>query len=208
MITTVSGLGRCGSSMVMQMLRAGGMETTGDAVATLWEDSRAADFSGATGWLKECDGKAIKILNPWRVKPPKRKDWRWIWIDREMEEEQIKSQHKVAKAMGRKRARGSIASWRRKSLERIAKAGGPVMFMTYESILAAPHLAAVRLGDWCGIDESRFQDMSAVVWQRSPKCAKTTLEGDFGPGHRIIKSSQGHEELMRAAGRLLTETRR
>jgi len=177
MITVVSGLGGCGSSMVMKMCLAAGLPPTGDARASFWEDSRTVLLTSRSenwkrrydaSWLDDCKGGVIKLLNPTVSVPPPRADWRWIWVDRDPEE-MTKSQLKISASLGKRRRPGRVEDWRRESLEVIERVGGEVLFLSYEQILDAPILHAARLVDYIGKGDAGR--VAAVVRKRSPKCS-------------------------------------
>jgi len=101
-ITIVSGLPRSGTSMMMQILEAGGMEV-------LTDQSRQADTHNPNGYyeyekvkkltqdhsfLKEADGKAIKVIAHLLKFLPKEYDFRIIFMKRDMYEI-IQSQQKM-----------------------------------------------------------------------------------------------------------------
>lgn len=62
----VSGFGRCGSSMTMQMLAAGGIECLGEWPS--FEHPKALKLDMA--WLRAQEGKALKVLDPHRHRLP------------------------------------------------------------------------------------------------------------------------------------------
>ena len=93
-ITVVSGLPRSGTSMMMQMLAAGGISPMTDEV-------RAADSDNPRGyyelekvkhlrqdhtWLKDAVGKAVKIVHLLLMELPADRDYRVILMQRDLEE--------------------------------------------------------------------------------------------------------------------------
>ena len=62
MIVLVCGLARCGTSLTMQMLQAGGMRCAGRAPA--FEDFRAFAGGYSDSWMREQAGGAVKVLDP------------------------------------------------------------------------------------------------------------------------------------------------
>ncbi len=94
MITVVSGLPRSGTSLLMQMLRAGGH-------AILCDEERPPDAHNPRGyfeyrkvrglerdstWLAEAEGKAVKIVSPLLPRLPERYEYRVIFMRRDLEE--------------------------------------------------------------------------------------------------------------------------
>ena len=76
-ITVVAGFGRCGSSLVMQMLAAGGMRTPYSSFPS-YEIPH-----GIKVLMGELYGGAVKILDPHVHQPPKGHVYRFIWLDRD-----------------------------------------------------------------------------------------------------------------------------
>lgn len=104
MITVVSGLPRSGTSLVMQMLQAGGHPILSD-------DCRRADADNPRGyleyskvrtlerdasWLAEAEGRAVKIVSPLLSRLPSGFDYRVIFVRRNLREV-IQSQEQMLK---------------------------------------------------------------------------------------------------------------
>lgn len=175
MITVVSGFGRCGSSMVMHMSAAGGMPVMGNAPA--FEDSRVSRLPYEPAWLREAEGKALKILDPHQFSRPGGLQMRWIWLDRDAKE-QAKSYIKFARAAGlpvdgsglvRAKIAASYRADRRKTMRVIKKRSEcDPLILRFEHILARPETATERISTYCGgLDVAAMQ---AVVRPRSPQC--------------------------------------
>lgn len=94
MIAIVSGLPRSGTSLLMQMLDAGGYPV-------LCDDERRADEDNPRGyfeytpvrrleqdhhWLADAEGKALKVVSPLLYHLPKEFDYRLIFIRRPLDE--------------------------------------------------------------------------------------------------------------------------
>lgn len=94
MITVVSGLPRSGTSLVMQMLQAGGHPI-------LCDDQRPADADNPRGyleyakvrtlerdatWLAEADGRAVKVVSPLLTRLATGFDYRVIFVRRDLHE--------------------------------------------------------------------------------------------------------------------------
>lgn len=106
-ITVVSGLPRSGTSMMMQMLRAGGMSLMAD-------DQRGADPNNPKGyleyepvktlqkdasWVPYCRGLAVKIVAPLVSHLPLEEQYKVIFMEREMGEV-LASQRSMLKRSG------------------------------------------------------------------------------------------------------------
>lgn len=171
MLTMVCGLGRCGTSMVMQMLAAGGAPVVGQAPA--YEPAEAGRAPIDATWLRSLGDGTVKILDPHRA-------WRGqcqaraIWIDRN-ENEQARSQVKFAAVVGGlpvragdwKRVRAILRRDRAAALRQLG--GMERRMMRFEMILAAPMDAAKELAGWF----PSFDQVAAAaaVRRRSAQCA-------------------------------------
>src|SRR5580698_469506 len=94
MITIVSGLPRSGTSMLMQMLVAGGMTPLTDNLRQPDEDNPRGYFefepvkqmANDTSWIDQARGKVIKIVAPMIPNLPDGVPCRVILIERDIEE--------------------------------------------------------------------------------------------------------------------------
>ncbi len=101
-ITIVSGLPRSGTSLMMKMLEAGGLEPLTDDFREADEDNpkgyyefeRVKKLPGDTGWLEDARGKTVKILAELIKHLPDRYTYRIIFIQRDLDEV-IESQRKM-----------------------------------------------------------------------------------------------------------------
>jgi hypothetical protein len=99
MITVVTGIPRSGTSLMMQMLQAGGMQL-------LIDEHRRADASNPKGyfefelvkhisknsfWINNAEGKAVKIIIPHLFHVPLMHDYKILFMERKIEQI-IKSQ--------------------------------------------------------------------------------------------------------------------
>jgi hypothetical protein len=96
-IVVVSGLPRSGTSMLMKMLEAGGMEIVTDGVRTADDDNpkgyyelekvKDLDKKGIDkSWVRKFRGRAIKIIAYFLKSLPDDNKYKVIFIDRNMEE--------------------------------------------------------------------------------------------------------------------------
>jgi hypothetical protein len=176
----VSGFGRCGTSLVMQMLAAGGVPCLGRFPS--YESSEAVG-----------PGQAVKILDPQRAVPipyaiPTTA--RVIWIDRDIKE-QAASLAKFIAALSmlpvgrdeRRRLAHSLRSDRPHALR--ALGSRQTLMLSFEGLLSSPTTQADRILRFVG---GSFDAAVAArqVRQRSPKCA-TGLDMELalmhGGGH-------------------------
>jgi len=101
-ITIVSGLPRSGTSMMMKMLEAGGMELVVDNIRQADEDNpngyyefeKVKKIKEDFSWLEETTGKAFKMVSVLLYNLPAGKHYKIIFMERKMEE-MIASQNKM-----------------------------------------------------------------------------------------------------------------
>ncbi len=169
----VCGFGRYGSSLVMQMLEAGGFPLTGEYPA--FEDERSSMEQ-----QKAPVGVAIKVIDPHKF-TPQPGNYRWLWLDRDYRQ-QAKSQLKFARAMmglpGGKELIARFAKSYEKErpicMEVMRRLGGRVREMKFEYIINSPEAAAVDIGIFAGCRNR--ESMAKVVRPWSPLCLPNLLE--------------------------------
>jgi len=93
-ITIVSGLPRSGTSMMMKMLEAGGMEILKDEIRKADEDNPAGyyefekvkELKKDVSWLENAKGKSVKIISSLLEHLPEKYTYKIIFMHRNMEE--------------------------------------------------------------------------------------------------------------------------
>ncbi|MDP6625398.1 MAG: sulfotransferase [Nitrospinota bacterium] len=93
-ITVVSGLPRSGTSMMMKMLEAGGMEIMKDGIRKADDDNpngyyefeKAKELEKDTSWLKDAKGKVVKIISALLEHLPEKYNYKIIFMHRNMDE--------------------------------------------------------------------------------------------------------------------------
>lgn len=106
-ITIVSGLPRSGTSMMMKILEAGGLEVLTDNIRTADEDNpkgyyeyeRVKALDDDTAWLDDAIGKVVKIISALIMKLPSAYHYKIIFMQRNMEEI-LSSQRKMLERRG------------------------------------------------------------------------------------------------------------
>ncbi len=147
----VCGLGRCGTSMMMQMLHAGGDACFGD-----WPDFEpdelrpGADLSNTWPMLH---GTAFKLIDPHRAKPPGR-PFIAILLTRDPANQAL-SQWKLLRASfpmldpfdrsARRRWIANLRASEEKARTWLRRNAGFAIEITFEEVLAAPRSVAERL---------------------------------------------------------------
>ena len=94
MITIVSGLPRSGTSMMMQMLRAGGMPLLADEQRKADDDNplgyfefeRVKKLKTDASWLDQAEGKAVKVITQLLPDLPPGRDYYTIFMLRDLDE--------------------------------------------------------------------------------------------------------------------------
>ena len=93
-IIIVSGLPRSGTSLVMQMLAAGGVKIATDNIRVADIDNpkgylefeRVKKLRSDSSWLKDIQGQAIKIISPLLYYLPPTLSYKIIFVERNMQE--------------------------------------------------------------------------------------------------------------------------
>lgn len=185
-VLLVCGFGRCGSSLMMQMLRAGGVPTIGEFPD--FEDARTCLGQMNLEWLGQQHGQAVKVLDPHKC--PRMDGLRRIaiWIDRDPAE-QAKSHAKfmaatMGIAMSRANRRAFESSFRRERLHamRCASRDQDRLFRTtFEMLVESPSAVLTTITPWLSsfgfaLDSDRAK---SVVRPRGRKCLPTLPETEL-----------------------------
>lgn len=175
----VCGFGRCGSTMMMSMLTAGGMPTVDGTSLSSFE---AEDFAQLfTYGPDELDGRVVKLLTvveAWGTAPPA-SAWKFVWLDRDPQQQAL-SAMKFMIGMGMKpppkngqhflwQVRDLSASFRRDRPKLLGMLGkiGPVTVLSFEDVLNRPARAVRTLAKlYPDLDR---QAAIAAVHKRGPK---------------------------------------
>ncbi len=109
-ITIVSGLPRSGTSMMMKILEAGGMEIVTDNIRKANEDNplgyyeyeKVKEIKEDTSWLEETRGKAFKMISQLLYDLPSNESYKVLFMQRNMNEI-LASQEKMLERRGNKK---------------------------------------------------------------------------------------------------------
>jgi hypothetical protein len=93
-VIVVSGLPRSGTSMMMKMLNAGGVEPVTDNIRTADEDNpkgyyeleKVKQLDKDNSWIADCKGKALKVISMLLKPLPAGQSYKIIFMRRKMEE--------------------------------------------------------------------------------------------------------------------------
>ncbi len=175
-VVIVSGLPRSGTSMVMQMLRAGGLPVLFDEKRTPDEDNPkgyfeyepAKRFRQDRSWLPEARGKAVKLVVPFLPHLPAGFPYKILFVERNLAEVTA-SQKKMLERQAKEGARISDQRLRevfQKQMQAVKKIlvlrGLKTFYLNYGETVANPVKTAAAINRFLGgsLDEAA---MSGVV---------------------------------------------
>ena len=163
-ISVVSGLPRSGTSMMMQMLEAGGLPLLTDNVRKADEGNPKGYFEMEmtkrlqqdNSWLAKARGKAIKIVSPLLPFLPSGFFYRIIFMERELEEVLL-SQDALLEQEGREgstfpedRLREIFRKQIAHTKKLLAAHKVPVLYVNYGAALENPASVAERVNEFLG----------------------------------------------------------
>lgn len=176
MITLVSGIPRSGTSLMMQMLAAGGMPVLSDGL-------RSADANNPRGYYElesvkslsrnpevvgEAEGKVVKIISSLLPNLPRHHQYRVIFMRRPLEEV-VTSQNRMLERLGKPVPTTPMASVIAAFELHLAKICSwlsqqpniAVLYVDYPAVLENPEAEACRIRDFLGQD----LDLAAMIRQ-------------------------------------------
>lgn len=162
-IIIVSGLPRCGTSLMMQMLANGGIEVVADHIRSAdtdnprgyYEFERVKKIKQDASWLPDARGKAVKMVSQLLYDLPSSESYRIIFMKRDMDE-MLDSQEKMLSRLGRKAApRDEIKPAFTKHLDRLFQWLGQqrnmkVLCICYNELLRHPQEPARTVREFLG----------------------------------------------------------
>ena len=164
-ITVVSGLPRSGTSMMMQMLAAGGIAVFTDSAREADENNPHGYFEHAktlalhadSSWLGQARGKAVKIVAPLLSHLPQSETYRIIFMRRDLQQV-IGSQRAMLARLQKEGARLSDGALMRAYTGQLVRAQAwlerqsniPVLSVAYDDAVADPINTAERLASFLG----------------------------------------------------------
>lgn len=177
-ISIVSGLPRSGTSLMMSMLAAGGLEVLTDQLRTADDDNPVGYFefedvkkliNGENSWLSKSNGKAVKVISTLLPYLPDGYYYRIIFMRREMGEV-LASQRKMLINRGEdpdKISDTQIAEVFQKNLQQTehwinSQAHATRININYKQLIANPRPLVAEINAFLGggLDESK---MLAVI---------------------------------------------
>ncbi len=190
-VTIVSGLPRSGTSLMMQMLQAGGKRLLTDSQRASDEHNPRGYFEhegvkhgrNDLSWLEEASGKAVKVIHLLLLHLPTDRNYRVIFMERNLEEV-IASQRVMLKKQGRPGATlddETLAGVFRKQIALVRQwlAEHPnflVFYVNYSDVIDRPAIMAGQINGFLG-GELLVEGMAGAVSpalcrQRKPPPAK------------------------------------
>lgn len=163
-ITIVSGLPRSGTSLMMQMLKAGGMSIVTDEIRKpdidnprgYYELENVKKIQEDTSWLDDCYGKAFKMVSMLLYHLPENKRYKVIFMRRAMKEI-LASQKVMLERMGKEESLPSekMAENYEKHLchveEWLSKQGNiDVLYVSYNDIIKDSKENAKKICEFLG----------------------------------------------------------
>lgn len=187
-VIIVAGLGRCGTSLVMQMLAAACVPTIGDYPG--FEDDinmRLPDLDAQREFYARAPGHAVKLIDPHLHAPPVGLDYRCIFLTRNTTQ-QARSILKMAGAPNDRRARRAMETGVRRDTTRARAAierigSGRFLQLGFEEIIHDPAMAASRIALWTGVPlrAGAHEAMTACVRRRPAACLPYLMELEMIP---------------------------
>jgi hypothetical protein len=173
-ITIVSGLPRSGTSLMMQVLEAGGLpllkddirEADADNPKGYYEFERVKQVAQDPAWLKDARGKGVKMVSALLLDLPNTFTYRVVFMRRKMDEV-LASQKTMLQRSGKPTDAISdekMAALFRKHLSQVesGSANSPmqVLYVSYNEMIADPIREIERIGQFWGMSSIRTR------WQR------------------------------------------
>jgi len=168
-VIVVSGLPRSGTSMLMKMLEAGGVEIFTDGVRQADEDNPRGYFElekvknlqkqTDRNWVREARGKALKVISQLLPELPPANSYKVLFINRNLHEV-IASQNKMLLRRGEKvdpasdeRMRGLFQKHLQKTRSWLESSKQfEVMELEYSQVIANPLAHARKIREFLGRD--------------------------------------------------------
>ena len=163
-ITVVSGLPRSGTSMMMRMLEAGGLEVLTDELREAdadnpkgyYEFERVKQLEHDKSWLGNAEGKVVKIISQLLYHLPGDATYKVVFMRRNMEE-LLASQRRMLARRGESDQLDDrqMAQLFRKHLEQIQgwldqQPGFDVVYVSYNEVLEDPQEQARKVNRFLG----------------------------------------------------------
>jgi hypothetical protein len=176
-ITIVSGLPRSGTSLMMQMLQAGGMELLTDGRRVPDEHNPRGYFEhegvkhsrNDLSWLDQAGGKAVKVIHLLLLHLPTGRDYRVVFMERDIQEviasqrAMLKQQGRTGAALSDARLAGIFESQLTQVRQWLAeRADFKILYVNHSSLIKNPLTAAGQINQFLGGRLSAIRMADAV----------------------------------------------
>lgn len=185
-VLIVSGFGRCGSSLMMQMLQAGGFPCVGEWPA--FEDPESMALNLHSAWLRRQAGKAVKVLDPQLAGDDlfPHISRRVIWLDRDPKQ-QAKSFVKFGRVVSGLPFNRSHVSEMSKGFLRdrplahraLRTNDCKTLRVTFENMIKDPLAVATAVHVFLGFSSFDPVRAAGAVRKRSANCLPYLLEAEM-----------------------------
>jgi len=177
-VIVVSGLPRSGTSLMMNMLQAGGVPIVADGERTADDDNPKGYFElervkqlskGDVAWVEEARGKAVKVISALLEHLPPTSQYRIIFMRRRLPEV-LASQRKMLERRGEPTDAvpdEMMASLFQKHLQKIegwmaAQPNISVLYVPYHELAEHPERLLDQILELLGLDLDRAKMLAAV----------------------------------------------
>lgn len=164
-VTIVSGLPRSGTSMMMSMLAAGGVEPLTDSLRAADEDNprgyleleKVKSLASDSSWLADAEGKSVKVISSLLKHLPPKHSYKIIFMRRRMKEVLASQKQMLARrgapvsAFGDERMAESFGRHLKDVEEWLARRENvEVVYVDYNELLENPDSHIRRVNDFLG----------------------------------------------------------
>jgi hypothetical protein len=175
-ITVVSGLPRSGTSMMMKILEAGGLEIFTDNQRLADEDNPKGYYEleqvkalkdGDTTWIKEASGKAVKVISSLLEYLPAGYKYKIVFMRREIAEilasqrQMLLRRREASNVDDRKMAEIFQEHLKRVRVWLANQAHMDVLYVDYNALMADPAPEVKKVANFLGLNE-KLEAMLAV----------------------------------------------
>lgn len=186
----VAGLGRCGTSLAMNMLCAAGLPVVGKAPGFECAEAQTLLERLPDQWAERVRGRAVKVLDAHRWQIPHLGEYDLLWLARDPAQ-QARSMVKLMMATGQpvQPNRGTLRALAKsirqdtpRAIRRLQRAGTQRagIAIVFEDIIEHPRRTAATICEAFGIDEARAPAMAAQVRDRDTHCLPVLAEAFHG----------------------------
>jgi hypothetical protein len=204
-ITVITGLPRSGTTLMMRMVAAAGIEVYYDKSKPLEFTENGVDYvnynrilretekikhgeSINTDWMDDCVYKCVKILNPGKVFIPQGYRYRFIWMDRNlkhMTKSVVKWANRSKNQVPKEYQEYSMPVAKEHKADGIALLkklpGSRLTVIRFKDVINRPKSVAVRVCRFLGIEpeKERLAKMVQIVVKRPLSCLPYMLEEEI-----------------------------